>query len=110
MSEWIAYSRLEPFGHDTLSFLLGQITSMVYNVNRAKGYPVKTGWDFAPIYRDPKEPQSPDEMQTALLSLVDKPSRGGKRGKKGKKKKKITKTKRLIKREKMLAAKENENG
>lgn len=48
-AEWIAYSRLDPFGNERQDLNAAAITSMIYNANRGKGAsksPKDFLWDF----------------------------------------------------------------
>ena len=61
LSEWIAFSQLEPFGAET-EFLGHAITaSTVANVNRPKGHKAYAPDDFMPKFEG-KEPQTVEEM------------------------------------------------
>ena len=61
LSEWMAFSQLEPFGADA-SYLGHAITaSTVANVNRAKGQKAYSADDFMPRFEE-KKPQSQEEM------------------------------------------------
>lgn len=59
--EWIAFSQLEPFGSEA-NFLGHAITSTVIaNVNRAKGQKAYEPEDFMPQFED-RDPQTVEEM------------------------------------------------
>ena len=63
ITEWIAFSALEPFGSDA-DYLGHAITaSTIANVNRAKGKKATKPDDFMPKFERKKE-QSVDDMVT----------------------------------------------
>ena len=51
-TEWMAYAKVEPFGADRRDFMLAQIASMLYNINRGTRASAKTVLDFMPFNQD----------------------------------------------------------
>lgn len=104
LTECIAYHRIEPFGHDTLYFLIGQLTSIIYNSNRGKNAPAKKPWDFIPFIKPFSKKQSSNEMLNLLKVAVSENDPT----KKPKVKEKIVQTKRYKKRMRELNKNKNE--
>ena len=71
LTECIAYNSVEPFGHDTLFFLIGQLTSILFNVNKGKNTPTKKAWDFIPFIRQGPKKQDGETMKGLLMALVN---------------------------------------
>jgi hypothetical protein len=63
-TEWMAYSRLEPFGYQDQ--LLAQIACLLYNINRKEGADPIDISAFLPIEREEDPVVEQDEMIAAL--------------------------------------------
>lgn len=61
LSEWNAYSKLEPFGSEAYYLGFAIVASVIANVNRSKGQSAYKAKDFMPKFED-TEPQSVDQM------------------------------------------------
>lgn len=66
-TEWLAFFRLEPWGHDVEYHRAGQTAAMVYNVNRGQNDRALSAMDFVPGYVRP--PMSPEEMINKMKGL-----------------------------------------
>ncbi len=64
LSEWMAYSRLEPWGEERDDLRMGIIASTIANVNREKGKKPYKPTDFMPAF----EPVSEDEQAARLMA------------------------------------------
>jgi len=101
VTDWLAYDRVEPFGHDNLFLMLGRVCSLIYNANRGKGHSPKQAIDFVPFIKgDPSEKKQSTEGIKALLMAIAEESDPSKR--KDRKKKVIGKTKYQKKRERKM--------
>lgn len=61
-AEWIAYSRLEPWGEDRDDLRMGIVASVIANSNRGKGQkPYKPG-DFIPDFEPVSEEAQIEQM------------------------------------------------
>lgn len=67
ITEWQAFFRLEPFGHNMDYYMLGQIASLLYNAYRGKGKSARKPMDFVPFYKGPGEKQDAEEIKSVLL-------------------------------------------
>ena len=83
ISEWMAYSLIEPFGQET-QYIGPAITSTVLaNVNRKKGAKAHDITDFMPQFAEPKKEQTVEqqiqiaEMFTVALGGKDLRSKEG---------------------------------
>ena len=70
VSEWIAYSRLEPFGEE--HYLFGMLCSVIVNILTGKKYKAE---DFMPKRAESTQPssykkQTVEEQKQVLMSLV----------------------------------------
>jgi hypothetical protein len=74
LSEWMAYSKLEPWGEDRDDLRMGIVASVIANSNRGKGQKPFKPTDFMPSF----EPVDPEE-QTARLLAKAMAALGGKR-------------------------------
>lgn len=101
LMEVMTYNSIEPFGHDTLFFLIGQLTSILYNVNKGKNASNKRPMDFVPFIKKPMKKQNSDEMKALLSSIATDPKKP-----KPKVEEKITQTKRYKKRMRLLKEQE----
>lgn len=68
-SEWMAYSKIEPFYQNRLEQLLAIIASVMINVNRKKGSRAVKPEDFLHNYHQPRPRDSADEIYTKLRSI-----------------------------------------
>ena len=64
-AEWMAYSRLEPWGEERDDLRMGIVASTVANVNRAKDRKPYKPQDFMPSF----EPVSEEEQVAALRAF-----------------------------------------
>ena len=71
LTEIIAYNSVEPFGHDTLYFMLGQLISLLYNVNKGKNHSTKGPWDFIPFIKYDNKKQDPSVIKSIFHALVE---------------------------------------
>ena len=67
-AEWMAFSRLEPWGEDRDDLRMGIIASTIANVYRGKGKKPFKPTDFIPNF----EPVSEEERVAALLAKARK--------------------------------------
>jgi hypothetical protein len=72
-AEWMAYSRLEPWGEERDDLRMGIVASTVANVNRSKDRKPYKPTDFMPSF----EPVSEEEQVAALLAKARKALGGG---------------------------------
>ena len=73
-AEWMAYSRLEPWGEERADLRAGIVASTIANSNRGKGQkPFKVA-DFLPSF----EPESEEEAAARLMARA-MAALGGKR-------------------------------
>ncbi len=71
LSEWEAFSRLEPFGEDRADFRAAMICCTMANAWRGKGDPAFKPQDFMPFLEvDPPEPQDPEDMKRVLQGVA----------------------------------------
>jgi len=73
-AEWIAYSRLEPWGEERDDLRMGIIASTIANANRGKGQKAYTPQQFMPQF----EQETEEEAQARLMAKV-MTALGGKR-------------------------------
>lgn len=73
-AEWMAYSRLEPWGEERDDLRMGIIASTIANANRSKGQKPFTPQQFMPDF----ERVSEDEQMRRMVEQLRK-SLGGKR-------------------------------
>ena len=73
-AEWMAYSRLEPWGEERDDLRMGIVASTVANVNRPKDKKPYKPTDFMPSF----EPVSEEEQLAQLLAKARK-ALGGRR-------------------------------
>lgn len=67
LSEWIAYSALEPFGQDRTDDGFRLLASMLFNTNRGKGARALAPGDFLKTLHDMRpKPKKPGELAAAL--------------------------------------------
>ena len=67
-AEWIAFSRLEPWGEERDDLRMGLVASTIANVNRSKGQKAFTPQQFMPSF----EPISEEEQVAQLLAKARK--------------------------------------
>lgn len=67
-AEWMAYSRLEPWGEERDDLRMGIMAATVANVNRGKDKKPYKPQDFMPSF----EPVSDEERAAALLAKARK--------------------------------------
>ena len=86
-NDWCAYMQLEPFGPIADWFRFAQLMVATVNPNRGKGTPAFKARDFMPEgLFEQKRPQTLEEQEAVLLSIVQ--AFGGKDRRKKKNKKK----------------------
>lgn len=69
LTEWMAYSQVEPFGQEADWLGSAIVASTVANVNREKGQKAYEPGDFMPVFE--KKEQTVDEMvQLAAMLTV----------------------------------------
>ncbi len=73
-AEWLAYSRLEPWGEERADLRMGIVAQTIANANRGKNQKPYKPQDFMPSF----EPVS-DEEQTARLLAKMRVALGGRR-------------------------------
>lgn len=73
-SEWLAYSRLEPWGEERDDLRTGIVASTIANVNRGKGQKARNPQDFMPDF----EPETEEAAQARLMAKA-MAALGGKR-------------------------------
>lgn len=73
-AEWMAYSRLEPWGEDRDDLRMGIIASTIANANRGKGSKPLSPADFMPRF----EPEDEEEAAAKLIARA-RAALGGKR-------------------------------
>jgi hypothetical protein len=64
LSEWMAYSKVEPFGEDRDDLRMGIVASTVANANRGKGKKPFKPQDFMPTF----EVESEEEAAARLIA------------------------------------------
>jgi len=70
VSEWIAFSELEPFGEQIDWLRTGVLASLIANVNKQKGAKPFKPTDFMPEEsRHVSQTESTDEMKSKILDL-----------------------------------------
>lgn len=67
LSEWLAYSQIEPFGEERADLRAGIVASTVFNVNRGKGQKARTPQEFMPQFDRPE--RDPEEMVRIVEQL-----------------------------------------
>ena len=63
-AEWMAYSRLEPWGPDRDDLRMGIVASTIANSNRGKGQKAFKPTDFIPDF----EPETEEQAQARLMA------------------------------------------
>jgi hypothetical protein len=63
-AEWMAYSRLEPWGEERDDLRMGIVASTIANVNRSKNQKPYKPSDFIPDF----EPETEEEAQARLMA------------------------------------------
>lgn len=71
-SEWIAYSRIEPFGEERADLRSAINTTVLANANRSKGRRAFKVKDFMPRFDTKLEIQSPKHMQAMFRMMSAK--------------------------------------
>jgi len=71
-AEWMAYSRLEPWGEERDDLRMGIVASVIANSNRGKNQKPFKPTDFIPSF----EPVSDEEQVRRLLAKARKALRG----------------------------------
>lgn len=61
-AEWMAYSRLEPWGEERDDLRMGIVASTVANVNRGKNQKAFKPTDFMPSFEPETEEQAAERM------------------------------------------------
>lgn len=73
LTEWLAFSNIEPFGPAHEDFRAGQVAATMANVHRRENTPPYTAADFMPhLNPDAGKPvllESPDAQSDLILSL-----------------------------------------
>ena len=69
--EWIAYSKIEPFGEDAAFWRAGMVASTSANIWRGRGQAAFKPADFMPHYETvkPSPAKSSEQMKTTLESI-----------------------------------------
>ncbi len=65
-AEWMAYSRLEPWGEERGDLRMGIVASTIANVNRPKGKKPFKPQDFMPSF----EPVSEEEQAARMIAKM----------------------------------------
>lgn len=73
-AEWMAYSRLEPWGEDRDDLRMAIVASTIANTNRGKNQKPYKPADFMPSF----EPETEEQAQARLLAKA-RSALGGKR-------------------------------
>lgn len=69
-AEWMAYSKLEPWGEERDDLRMGIIASTIANVNRGKGQKAFKPDDFMPQFEPETEEQAAERLiAKAMLAL-----------------------------------------
>ncbi len=68
LSEWQAYSLIEPFGEARADLRSATIACVIANANRGKGQPAFKLEDFI-LKFEPPEQQSKKDMKTVLMGI-----------------------------------------
>lgn len=74
LSEWMAFSLLEPFGYDVNMFGHAQTASTIYNMNRNKGDPARDPKEFYPTLARKEEE---DDKQADVFGILKTVLMGG---------------------------------
>lgn len=69
LTEWLAFSTLEPFGGDAEYFGAAIVSSTVYNVQRGKRKAMKPG-DFVPQFRRKKQTVDEQIQFAAMMTAA----------------------------------------
>jgi len=69
-SEWLAYSRLEPWGQERSDLRMGIIASTIANVNRGKGQKAYTPQQFLPRFEEEDEEESTARLIAQMRSAL----------------------------------------
>ena len=67
-TDWIAYSRIDPFGNERADLHAAMIVSILYNINRGK-HKAKSPSDFMPDFGS-KPDLSPSDQVIAAFGTV----------------------------------------
>lgn len=81
LTEWMAFSQLEPFGFMTDLYGHALVASMIANVNRKKGKKPFKPSDFMPVERDPDVERKPGDFVGDLKRYLK--SSGNSKAKRG---------------------------
>lgn len=66
LDEWIAYSRMDPFGGERGDLQAGIIASVIANCNRGRRGRTMKAEDFMPKFKAERRRQTSDEMMAIL--------------------------------------------
>ena len=61
-AEWLAYSKLEPWGEERDDLRMGIVASTIANVNRGKGQKAFTPDQFMPSFEQETEEQAAERL------------------------------------------------
>jgi len=76
LSEWMAFSLLEPFGYDVNMFGHAQTAATFFNMNRPKGEHARDPKDFYPVLAKAEEEN--DEKSMDVFGILKTVLMGGK--------------------------------
>jgi len=74
LSEWMAYSKLEPWGEEREDLRMGIVASTIANVNRPKGKKPYKPTDFTPTFEVESEEEAAARLMAQAFAAL-----GGKR-------------------------------
>jgi len=94
LTEWMAFSNLEPFGSKREDWRAGMIAAQVVNVQLRKGQRLRKPDDFFPEVKPPAPEQTAEEQKRLLLSMLGPNVKRIKRKKDGKHRNPNRKTRR----------------
>ena len=71
-AEWVAYSRIEPFGERRADLRSATVAQVMYNMWRGSSDPAKTAADFMPDFERAKgaQQQTVEQMQANLMRAL----------------------------------------
>jgi hypothetical protein len=69
-AEWMAYSRLEPWGQDRDDLRMGIIASTIANANRGKGQKAFTPDQFMPSFEPETEEEASLRLQAKAMAAL----------------------------------------
>jgi hypothetical protein len=68
-AEWMAYTRIAPWGETRADLRAGIVASTIANINRAKKQKAYSPLDFMPRFEPPDRP-SPEQLKDKLRRIL----------------------------------------